>query len=578
MNDKDGLITRGRKKVGNIFNRILGRSDDEVIIRNMGNISNIFDKIFGEKLSKIAQIDAKRIAVAKIISNDNLFLTRDPNAQLVLLVQNTYRESKGNSLLFLKSLRAKREWIKKFEGELSEYLLSQLERTEKEFGNEESFRILIELYLVVAGNADRDYVVGFIKTPPHQTELRNAVNRIKHLKIKKGIREIIAALTEEELTYLTRYLAEVASWHGREAITEDIEFFKRKANSFLYGQAEPYLGLLSYFKDEKLEQLKSNPAHLQLDRYNLMLLYLRRLRNKISAYKTGDWTQFEEVYNNVKKIANTFIREFGNSEIGQELFEEKKEFREYPERWLYDMDREIAEISSPQYRKAKVIVPFIAEIERIFNLRINELRNTAKPEIAHLKEALKPLIKLEKNSSDNILKETSNFRRKMRERIKNLRNEFDALSNIAIDALYDFVNTKDRIVNQDIRQQVLFRLQNAQAFVRKEKQYIQNSLQTIGPDLEVTSNDPIRNIALLFSFDKAFRATAGTGYNLRSIGAIFTQRSIFRKINELNRSIETADRGYSKLNSFITEILGFLVQPSSQVRREDYATTRTEAA
>ncbi len=551
-------------------------NDEELIVSNLKRVEAILEQVFGNRLSELAKIDARRITISKIISDDKEFLAKDPNIVLIRFIRDNWENTNHNFLLFLRSLRAKKNQIQLFEGELAANLLRELKRTETEFGNEDNFNKLIALYINITTYPEKDYIIGYLKTSPHSKELQNAINSIRNVAIGNHIRETIAALTNEELDYLIKYHNEISFWNNKEAITEDIQFFTAKISSFLYGRGEQYLGLFTYFKDEKLEQMiKSNPAYLQLTRYNLQLLYLRRLKEKIQTYQTGDWTQFEEVYNNVKRIADKFVREFGNPKIASELFVEKKEIREYPERWLQDIDAKIAEISSVQYRKTNVIGPFIREIERIFNLRINELRSMAKPEVDELKDAIKSLINLEKNSAENIIKEATKFREKMRKKLGKLRKDFDAISNRCVDALHDFVEAKIRIIHKGVMPEILLRLKNAKALVKNEGQFVQHSMQVIGPDLERALIDPVRGIALLYDLDKAFRATAGASYNLRSMGNIFTRKDTLRKLDDLNKNLEVAEKAYSDLDRFILTELGFLVQniTNEEVRREDYGRT-----
>lgn len=552
-------------------------SDEELIVSNLKRVEAIFEQVFGNRLYELAKIDARRITISKIISDDKGFLAKDPNMALIRLIRDNWESTNHNFLLFLRSLRAKKNQVQIFEGELAANLLHELKRTETEFGSEDNFNKLIALYINVMTYPEKDYIIGYLKTPPHPKELQNAINSIRNVAIGNSIRETIAALTNEELDYLIRYHNEISSWKNKEVITEDIQFFTAKINSFLYGREEQYSGLFTYFKDKKLEQMIiSNPAYLQLTRYNLMILYLRRkIRDKIATYTTGDWTQFEEVYNNLKKIADKFVTLFGNTDVPAELFQEKKEFREYPERWLLDIDKKSAEINSAQYRKTNVIVPFIREMEGIFNLRINELRSISKPDVDKLKDAIKPLIKLEKNSAENIIKKAVKFREKMRKKLERLRKDFDTINNRCVDALHEFIEAKVRVINKEVKPEILLRLKNAKAFIKNERQFVQHSMQVIGQDLERALIDPVRGIALLYDLDKASRAAAGASYQLHSMGEIFTRKDILRKLNDLNKNLDVAEKVYRDLDRFILTELGFLVQNTSneEVRREDYGRT-----
>ena len=556
-------------------------NNNEVILNKLRQVESAFEELFGPRLTRIAEIDAKRIKIAGILSEEKIFYTNDPNLALVRLVSEINEGSNNNALTFLRNLRKRKAQIIIFESELSTFVLKELDKTEKELGSEEQFDIFMQLYREIITNPSRDYILGFIKTSQHMLQLLNALDSIRNTRIANRMREVIKALTDEELVFLIRYLAEINSWKTRESIREDVPFFQRQITSFLYGRGENYLGLLSHFKDEKLaERLKQNPAFLQLTRYNLMLLYLRKLREKISTYKSGDWTQFEEVYNNINKIANTFVMEFGNSEIASELFQEKKEFREYPERWLMDVDRKLAELSSAEHRRSKVITPFIIETEKIFTQRATELSAMAKPEISELKDVVEDLIRKriesERKTAGEITQELEKTRENSSSRLKKLRKRFEGLSNSCIDALHNFVSTKFEVIDKDIKAEYKKRLGNARAFLRYERRLLQYIHQRMGKNLEIPSIDPLNFFALMFSLNKAKIAFSGAIQNVNSTAAIFINRSTLRKIRNLDNYLKIAENAYSRLDEFILLEFGFLVKASqTEQRREDHARAAT---
>lgn len=551
-------------------------NENDIIISKLKRVDTILDKVFGDRLSKIAEIDAKRIRISKVINTDEKILSNSPDLQLIMLIQNTYKEINGNPLLFLRSLRAKKEWINSLDSELANNLLYQLGRTEIEFGNKESFKILIDIYIILVKN-DKHYIIGFLKTPPHTAEFKNSLENIKNKKIANKIKNVILALTNEELDYMIKYNEEINSWENKEAITEDVQFFSAKINSFLYGRDENYLGISFYFKDGELEQtILKNHAYLQLTRYNLQLLYLKKIAKKIESYKTGDWSQFNDFYGNIKKIAGTFIREFGNENVAEWLLKGKDGIREYPQRWFQEINQKILEVSSVQYRKVNVIVPFIKEMKRIFNLRIHELTNKISPEIDDLKEALKPLIKLEKDSASNIISEIAKYRNGIKKRLEKIKKDFDAISNRCIDSLYNFYKAKTDVIDVGVKPEIKKSLANAKAFNENEKQLLQYITKTAGNDLEATSTDPKRVINLLYGLDKANRAFMNTGYNLRSIVMMLTKEEILRKIDNLNRNLEITEKEFDNLNKFIMEKLIFLIEEEAnkQQRGVDYGRSR----
>ncbi len=554
-------------------------NENDAIISKLKQVDTILDQVFGDRLSKIVEIDARRIKISKVIGTNENLLSNNPNLKLILLIQNTYKEINGNLLLFLRSLRAKRTWVKSLDGELSNYVLNQLERTETEFGYKESYKLFIEIYTKILVNQDREYIIGFLKTSPHPAELKNALEGIKNKKTVNKIREAIFALTNEELDYLVKYHEEINSWKNKEVITEDVQFFNAKINSFLYGKIEKYIGILSYFKDEELGQIiLKNPAYLQLTRYNLQLIYLRRIQKKIESYKTGDWSQFNDFYTNIKKIAGTFVREFGNNNVAEWLLQGKDSIREYPQRWLQEIDKKILEVSSVKYRKVNVIVPFIKEMERVFNLRIDRLINKTSPEINDLKEALKPLIKLEKDSADNIMAEIAKYRKGIKKILEKIRKDFDVINNRCVDSLYDFYKAKIDVIDGDIKPEIKNLLANAKVSNENEKQFLQYLLKTTGNDLEITSTDPKRVIGLLYSLDKADRALKTTGYSLRSIAMMITKEQILRKIGNLNKNLEITEKAFNNLDMFIMKKLKFLIEQDKDTNKEqrgvDYGRSR----
>ena len=258
--------------------------DNDLVIENLKRAVSIFEEMFGERLTELAKIDARRVSILKLMHDDKEFLVNDQDASLVRIIKETWKMSNKNFLAFLRSLRSKKIQIRIFESELASYILSELDRTETEFGGD--FSKLIDMYINILTFPEENYIVSYIKTPPHRAELENAISKIKNKKIADVIRKAIIDLINEEMEYLVRYLDEVSSWNNKEAITEDLQFFTAKVSSFLYGRGEQYPGLFTKFKDEKLEQtIKSNPAYLQFSRYNLQLLYLRRLREKIKTYQ-----------------------------------------------------------------------------------------------------------------------------------------------------------------------------------------------------------------------------------------------------------------------------------------------------
>ena len=361
-----------RTIVSKIRQLVRKRSKDEAMVEAIKQVSDVLDQIFDKRIENVAKIDAKRLQAQEMLKDYN-FSAGNPNFRLVLLIQNIWRLSNGNPILFMRNLRAQRRFIRGYQGELAEAILKQSETTEREFGPEDRFNILISVDAVITQKGtDETYVTGFLKTPPHTSEIYQATEQIRNGKIKSRIRKAVDILTGQEVEYLTRYLAEVESWRS-EAINIDIRSCQAAANSFFFGREEPYLGLISRFNDESVEKFSnSNRAYLQLSRFDQQLEYLDGLLREIESNKNGDWSDFENFYRNAKKIAKKVIaKRFGNNELAVWMLQERKKMREFRQRWIQDMKEQIARLVAE--RRTKVILPFIHHMEIFFRSRIAEL-------------------------------------------------------------------------------------------------------------------------------------------------------------------------------------------------------------
>ena len=484
------------------------------IQKNLEEVENTLKQIFGARLDRLAEIDKKRIDIANSIGDDKNFVKVNRDLALVLLIAEAHRDSKGNSKLFLRNLQTKKLWIEGFRNELSKSTLKQLERVNIEFGSEDTLNVFRRLYAVILNvKGDKETVTTFLKT--HNEEFESALSNLRNKRIANKVSELILRITNQEVNYLTRYLAEVESWEGKEAIREDVQFFITETQAFLYGRDRMHFGLISYFKDEKFQQMiLRNPRFLQLTRYTLQLIYLSRLRKKVESYESGDWKEFNEFYRDIGKISANFEKHFGNTEIAADLIAEKERIREYPQKWLEYLDIKISKINSNRYRRSNVILPFIGELEQIFQLRLRELSAMGKPEISDLSEQLEMLLKshakLEKNIEESIIKEASAYKKKIMKKIESLKYRFESLSTVCVDNLFDFTNMKIEFIDNTLKPLILLRLKRAKAFVSNEGQFINHALRTIGNDLESAPLNFMRISALLYDFDKAGRASIGT--------------------------------------------------------------------
>ena len=76
-------------------------SDDELIVSNLKRVEAILEQVFGNRLSELAKIDARRITISKIISDDKEFLAKDPNIALIRFIRDNWESTNHNFLLFL---------------------------------------------------------------------------------------------------------------------------------------------------------------------------------------------------------------------------------------------------------------------------------------------------------------------------------------------------------------------------------------------------------------------------------------------------------------------------------------------
>jgi len=511
------------------------------------------DDIFDNRLVLISNMDKKRIEIEDALIK-NKYVLQDSNSKLMRFIARVYNENKGDFLLFLRSLRTKMPWIQSFRNESSDTILKQLGRTQVEFGDEKHFSILIDLYnLIIKAKlkgekekpVDTGFLIGFIKTEANRNAIDAAIGEIRNRKVEEQIRKAIHNLTNEELGYLLRYTSEVQSWNSKEAIKEEIQFFISRTLLFLNGQK----GLVSYFKDERLEKMmRTNAIFLQLMNYNRQILYLEQLRAKIFSYQTGEWNQFEEVYKNIEKIAMVLINKFGNTGLASYLVKEKKTIGEYPERWFLDLTQKINEMRSPEYRR-RIIVQFAREIEKIFILRMEELRKSQEPQISDLLNALNPLIKLEKNAAGKILDEIMDIKKKNESRLKELRNEFEILSDKCSDGLYSFIVEKNRLIDKDITDRIRNLLNNALSNSRKEQKILDFAAKTSGSNLTFSS------VWLLVAFDKLAKATEAISKNEQELLVMFTREDVINKIEQLSAKMRDVEMAYNILNNFITSRL-----------------------
>ncbi len=584
MKSNPKFIEKARKGFRVLFRRAFGIPNIKKIAENLMHLSEDLEKTFGSLLNKIYMIDEKRKIIENDINDDNTFLSRHPDIQLILFIQDVYRKSFRDPILFLRNMRTQKEQIRQnFQGELAEFVLRQLERTERKFGPEERIGILFQLWGEVdSKEVTKDRVVGFIKTPPHQQDIRTAINGMTNSKTANRIRTAITNLTNEEMEYLIRYHGEVKSWENSEFMTKNIEFFQIAANNILYSMSAQHPGLVSIFTDEKLKKmLAASHAFLLLTRYNLMLLYLKNLKDSIEKnLEVG----FEVVKaRNAQKIYDTLVNQFGNAEAASDFFREiqfKKKFlrrgkaeRQYPAELLKFFEQTIAKVSLIQYQRTKVIEPFMMEMDRILNIRISQLSGGITGPVENLKYALMPLIKSEMSSATRILAQAVRIKERIKRKIDYLRIEFEYLSDRCIDALYEIIEAKSRIFDLGLHKQILPHAKKALESSTQASKFGNYALRiaNVGnADLEVDLLEPSTRDAMFFAESQEYRGSMASTYELLSVAQLLTKSDTKSLIINFNVVIKVAEERYDELNMFIEKNLKFLLikQSFEQTRRK----------
>lgn len=552
----------------------MNREDKAEILESAEAALREAEEVLESRLAKIIEVDKKRVGAEKIFEeNPNLLL--EQNSKLKEIVTGTYRENRGNPLLFVRGLRVKRAWVQNLRGETSYAVLKHLNRTPAEFGDERFFGTLIDLFMMAgeaAGERDRaegqgafdaERVVQFIKTESNRNGILAALQHIKNRKAAERIRKAILELTNEEMEYLVRYENQAHSWHSREVVTEDMPFFISKANLFLYGQTEDYKGLLSYFKDDRMKDLmSSNAALLQFRRYQRQLAYLAGLRNRISTYRSGNWEQFNEFYRKIRKTADTLADYFGNQEMASELLRKKDIIGEYPEKWEEYLNAKILELSSVAYRK-RMIIEFIKGMEGIFSLRMGELRASKGSEIPNLMDSLRPLVTMEKKTASSILNEIRESGRRAGKRNQKLREDFEILSNRCVDELLGYVQEKQRLIDHGI-------IGGLNSMLRK-------ALRQSNEELRLMASASATSVVeRLYTFARLSRITAAIGADERDMVSMPAKKDSLGMISQLSLRMRDLEEVYAELDKFISGELGLLIIESPEPEKEaiDYGRRR----
>src|SRR3989338_3925061 len=190
--------------------------EDKIRVIELGeSATRELRELLEDRLTNVVRIDQKRIEIAQRINSSRPF--RDLNSQLKDIVLGTYRENRGNLLLFLKSLREKKPWIQNLHGESSYKILKQMNRTCMEFGDEAYFGLLVDLFIMAGAsraesekqNAERNgnssLIVNFVKTRNNRDRIRVALQHLRNKEASGKIWKAVMELTNEEVEFLVKY-------------------------------------------------------------------------------------------------------------------------------------------------------------------------------------------------------------------------------------------------------------------------------------------------------------------------------------------------------------------------------------
>ncbi|MBI2655849.1 hypothetical protein HYX06_05515 [Candidatus Woesearchaeota archaeon] len=566
-----------------LFEKLKGilrrKGKSKLIEETMKRADAILAQVFGSSLEFIDKVDSKRIRVQDHLKNglndDRKLLERYPDFQLILLISNNYRASNGDPFEFLRKLRAMRQWIVRYRGELMGYVLEQLGKSGKEFTSDKAqdeFIVLLNLYRFVMENPEKEKVEGYIKTPPHRAEIRASLDSMRDKKASARIENIIVMLTGQEIEWLARDLREVESWKTRESMTMGIPFFEARAKVFFDGEGKDHLGLIKDFNDEAVEKFsRTNRAKRHLENFYAFLGYLKA---QIDAFQRDSFNW--EGFTNPKKVVDKLVNDFGAAEFAEELeqkiayhkglFSKAEAKREYPREMLQFLTQKLAEFSSVQYMRARVIYPFITAMEILFRSRIAELSKMEKPEVGELKDALLPIVKSERDTAAAILKEARRVKERLRKRIEDLKTMFEYLSDRCADVSTDFFSAKERVIDHDIREQIVSRLEIALARINMAIPLIDRVRKISGASLEATSLTPKYFLAIMYGLGQAAGFAKSAEYNLSLMESIFKDENIQRKLEELKDYMVAVEEEYRVLDRFMKNNFGFLILDNQQTK------------
>ena len=525
-------------------------------------IESVLIGIFGPRLDTLAIIEQKRISILQLIETTNGIFPGHRMYNTLMLIKECQTHSNGNLLTFMKNIFLRKSQFELEKNELSEYILREIQIIENSYGSEEDFSIFFDIYDLIVKNQTEEYIQSYIQTSPHPKQITNGLSHISDIQLRKSLEDSLVFSSNQEVKFLMQYLAEVEEWAGKEFLRMDVSFFSHKIGGMLYGSNEPYLGLISIFHDDELKRMiLKHPAFLQLAKFNLQIMYIKDLRKKISSFISGDWTEFNQFYREIKLIASKLINEFGNEGLAEKLLKAKKEIEEYPDKWLQFMDFELNKIVSE--RRSNVIIPFIKLVGSVFRSRLNKISGKDLPEKDKLKNIMEELfgkrISLLKGIAGDIIK---TLRKVLHRQTKGLNKEIKKFNQImirCIDAFDDFLAAKERYIDEEINKPYKERLREAYRIFKASSQTLTELPKLVEGDMDMKlDDDKFSELMARFSIGKS--TYDAVNRNIRMMKTLFVDTDKKRGYVILNKSLKRAELAYSDLDKFLDEKFGRLLQ------------------
>ena len=275
---------------------------------------------------------------------------------------------------------------------------------------EESIKpVLANLLLML--NKDRSWALGYIKT--HSKELIAWIDSL-NIKDKEKLRELIIEISGDEVTELSKCIADIERWSNFR-INNNLQFFIDRVFVYLRGgrfENEFFAGLVRYFKDKSfINEIKESNALRMLLTYQKFLQFFKDSRNIVAySIERPGWEGFRGKngwFNNLIKRENyiqTIRDRFGNKEIATLMEQMYETTGEYPEGWLKNMDTILARIKHPSYQNTYVIVPAANDLLSLLEKKRQELLGES------VESKLDKLQNIIRKDFESIIKKSRNLR------------------------------------------------------------------------------------------------------------------------------------------------------------------------